>query len=384
MITNKNSEDIMAKARFEVPKLSKLKFDADLIATWAPEERKHQVGKFLNHYGYSYSIKELKKHIARWMQSTLEYDPKDVANLVSGPDGWFPGTLGRLGKARSDGWVFDKHELAYIKTEIKHYLTKCLVNAEVSPGPAVGKTLPELTIQDRIKLKINEHIGHFEEQQDLLATKSKVDPEAFAYLKKENVSQNMLTSIAQPFIERMIEWQEAKAGTCEDLKEGYSHWQAKDYKKYFAFVEAILADIEAYAKTKKAVKVNRVKKAPNKQKIVSKVKYAKDNTQYKIASVDPLQIIGATELYVFNVKTRKLGKYVADEHMATLNVKGTTITGFDTQTSTQKTLRKPERQLPDFMGSSKTAKRKFLQGIKSVEIPCNGRLNSDTILLHVQ
>jgi hypothetical protein len=383
MITNKNSEDIMANAKFEVPKLSRLKFDADEISKLTLLEREHQISKFLNHYGYAYGQKELKKHIAKWMQSTGDWDAKDPARVIAGPDGWFPGTLGRLGKAWSDGWVFNSREVEYMQYQIREYLDKCGNSAPVAES--VKKTgMPELTIQDRIKLKINEHIGHFEEQQDLLATKSKVDPEAFAYLKKENVSQNMLTSIAQPFIERMIEWQEAKAGTCEDLKEGYSHWQAKDYKKYFAFVEAILADIEAYAKTKKAVKVNRVKKAPNKQKIVSKVKYAKDNTQYKIASVDPLQIIGATELYVFNVKTRKLGKYVADEHMATLNVKGTTITGFDAQTSTQKTLRKPERQLPDFMGSSKTAKRKFLQGIKSVEIPLSGRLNSDTILLHVQ
>ena len=70
--------------------------------------------------------------------------------------------------------------------------------------------------------------------------------------------------------------------------------------------------------------------------------------------------------------------------MATLSIKGTTVIGFDTQVSTQKTLRKPERQIPEFTGSSKAAKRKFLNGIKSVEIALNGRLNSDTILLHVQ
>ena len=270
-----------------------------------------------------------------------------------------------------------------MKTSIAQYINKFIDVKEQQPKEKKSAT-PELTIQDRIKLKINEHIGHFEEQQDLLSTVGKVDPKAFNYLKKENVPQNMLKGIAEPFIQRLAEWQEAKAGTCEDLKEGYSHWQAKDYKKYFAFVEAILADIDAYAKTKKAVKVARVKKAPNKQKLVSKVKYAKDNTQYKVASIDPVSIVGATELYVFNVKTRKLGRYVADSHMATLSIKGTTVTGFDTQASTQKTLRKPERQLPEFTSGSKAAKRKFLNGIKSVEIALNGRLNSDTILLHVQ
>ena len=373
-----------AKAKIELPKLSKLKFDADEISKLTPSERDSQVSKFLNHYGYTYGKKELKKHVAKWMQSTGDWEAKDPARLIAGPDGWFPGTLGKLGKAWSDGWVFDAKETEWMQSEIRLYFTKC-GNAPVAVSESAKNTgMPELTIQDRIKLKINEHIGHFEEQQDLLSTVGKVDPKTFAYLKKENVPQNMLKGIAQPFIERLAEWQEAKAGTCEDLKEAYGHWQAKDYKKYFAFVEGILADIDAYAKTKKAVKVARVKKAPNKQKLVSKVKYAKDNTQYKVASIDPVNIIGASELYVFNVKTRKLGRYVADSHMATLNVKGTTVTGFDTQASTQKTLRKPERQLPEFTGSSKVAKRKFLNGIKSVEIALNGRLNSDTILLHVQ
>ena len=375
----------MAKAKIELPKLSRLKFDADEISKLTPSERESQISKFLNHYGYAYGQKELKKHIAKWMQSTGDWDAKDPARVIAGPDGWFPGTLGRLGKAWSEGWVFNSKEVEYMQSEIRKYLNKCdNASTAVVTSPAKQTGMPELTIQDRIKLKINEHIGHFEEQQDLLSTVGKVDPKAFAYLKKENVPQNMLKGIAEPFMERLAEWQEAKAGTCEDLKEGYSHWQAKDYKKYFAFVEAILADIDAYAKTKKAVKVARVKKAPNKQKLVSKVKYAKDNTQYKVASIDPVSIIGATELYVFNVKTRKLGRYVADSHMATLSIKGTTVIGFDTQVSTQKTLRKPERQIPEFTGSSKAAKRKFLNGIKSVEIALNGRLNSDTILLHVQ
>ena len=375
----------MAKAKIELPKLSRLKFDADEISKLTPSERESQISKFLNHYGYAYGQKELKKHIAKWMQSTGDWDAKDPARVIAGPDGWFPGTLGRLGKAWSDGWVFNSKEVEYVQSEIRKYLNKCdNASTAVVTSPAKQTGMPELTIQDRIKLKINEHIGHFEEQQDLLSTVGKVDPKAFAYPKKENVPQHMLKGIAEPFMERLAEWQEAKAGTCEDLKEGYSHWQAKDYKKYFAFVEAILADIDAYAKTKKAVKVARVKKAPNKQKLVSKVKYAKDNTQYKVASIDPVSIIGATELYVFNVKTRKLGRYVADSHMATLSIKGTTVIGFDTQVSTQKTLRKPERQIPEFTGSSKAAKRKFLNGIKSVEIALNGRLNSDTILLHVQ
>ena len=45
-------------------------------------------------------------------------------------------------------------------------------------------------------------------------------------------------------------------------------------------------------------------------KLVAKLKYSKVDDKYKLASIDP-QIIGASELWVFNVKNRKIGKYIA-------------------------------------------------------------------------
>ena len=362
-----------------------LKYTEEEQSKWTESERRLEALRMYNHFNYEYSHKDNKKVVLKWMQHSGEYSKEQISYVNLGPDALLPTKCGAVARAWEAGWILDANQLKHMKDGLATYFatlgnTRTVVKQEQKSTV----TVPQLTIQDRIKIKINEHIGYFEEMQDQLRDKTKLDPKAFEYFKKENVPQNMLKGIADPFIERLEEWKEAKAGTDEDLKEGYSHWQAKDFKKYFEFVEAILADIEAYAKTKKAVKVARVKKAPNKQKQVAKMKYAKDNTTYKIASVDPVAIIGATELYVFNVKTRKLGKYVADTHMGVLGVKGTTIVGYDTNLSTQKTLRKPERQLPEFMDLSKANKRKFLQGIKSVEIALNGRLNSDTILLHVQ
>jgi len=370
--------------KLKAPKIVDTKWTPEQFTNMSESDRRLTKIKAFNQLNYDYSVKDLKPDVVKWMQSTGNYTSEQIKTFTAAPDNFVSAATAHLARMWKNGWLLDDHETGYMKKTIAEYIRQ-FSDVKVNTVTDEKKSsVPELTIQDRIKIKINEHIGYFEELQDELRDKTKLDPKAFAYFKKENVPQNMLKGIAQPFIERLAEWQEAKAGTDEDLKEGYSHWQAKDFKKYFAFVEAILADIDAYAKTKKAVKVARVKKAPNKQKQVAKMKFAKDNTTYKIASVDPVTVIGATELYVFNVKTRKLGKYVADSHIGVLGVKGTTIVGYDTNLSTQKTLRKPERQLPDFMGSNKVNKRKFLQGIKSVEIALNGRINSDTILLHVQ
>jgi hypothetical protein len=112
------------------------------------------------------------------------------------------------------------------------------------------------------------------------------------------------------------------------------------------------------------------------------MKYLKQDDKLKLVSVNPQDIIGTQELWIFNTKTRKLGKYIAAEFQE-LGIKGTTITGFDEHKSVQKTLRKPEEQLKEFKAAGKVALRKFLEDIKAVDIKLNGRTNEDTILLKV-
>ena len=103
----------------------------------------------------------------------------------------------------------------------------------------------------------------------------------------------------------------------------------------------------------------------------------------KLVSINPVDIVGAEQLWVYNVKNRKLGRYVAEDQGGVLGVKGTSITGFNESKSTQKTLRKPEEQIKDLMGSGKVKLRSFIDNIKSKEQAVNGRINIDTIILRI-
>jgi hypothetical protein len=132
-------------------------------------------------------------------------------------------------------------------------------------------------------------------------------------------------------------------------------------------------------------KVNRkprAKKSKPAEKIIEKLKFLKQDDKLKLVSINPTDILGAKELWIFNTKTRKIGKYVAGE-FTELGVKGTSITGFDEHKSVQKTLRKPEEQLKEFKAAGKVQLRKFLDDIKAVDIKLNGRINEDTVLLKI-
>jgi hypothetical protein len=227
------------------------------------------------------------------------------------------------------------------------------------------------------------HILYFEMLEDVLYTGETIDPKAYEYLTKNNVPQVLIGKIQAVFEPRCAEVREARTTKDEDLKDAYSYMKAADYKRYDAFYDKLFADLTAYNQTKRATKKAAVRKPPAKEKLVKSLKYLKQDAGMKLVSINPVDIVGAEQLWVYNVKNRKLGRYVAEDQGGALGVKGTTIIGFNESKSTQKTLRKPEEQVKAFLASSKVELRKFLENIKTTEIKLNGRINADTILLKV-
>jgi predicted class III extradiol MEMO1 family dioxygenase len=166
------------------------------------------------------------------------------------------------------------------------------------------------------------------------------------------------------------------------LREGYSHLTKKDAKTYLEALETLHGACDLVIDAAKATRKPRKKAPPSKEKMVAKLKYLERDDKLQIVSVNPLELIDSKEVWVYNIKTRKLGKYVADEH-ATIRVKGTTLLHYNEKSSIQKTLRKPDETLKEFKKASKVKLRKFMDEIKTTDIKLNGRLNADTIILKV-
>lgn len=184
---------------------------------------------------------------------------------------------------------------------------------------------------------------------------------------------------------------EQSADLWMQLKEGYSHLNKADIKQFRIAIGELMTALDFVIDQAKATRKPRKPKVYSADKLVAKLKYLKVDPKYKLTSINPADIITANELWVFNVKTRKIGKYVAKNIDPTgtgrpgsgLSVKGTTILDFDESQSVQKTLRKPEEQLKEFKESGKVKLRKFLEEIKTTDTKLNGRCNTDTVLLKV-
>jgi len=257
------------------------------------------------------------------------------------------------------------------------------------------------SIQERIAEQAKEACDEIEEWLDVFVSdKKKFDPKGFDFTKHftlKKVTQAHARKIKGYYQSEYEEAQliqklptpgeinrikdEREKDMAQQLREGYSHLTKADAKAYLEALERLMGACDVVIESSKATRKPRAKKAPSKEKLIAKLKYKDKDDKLQLVSVNPLELLEATEVWVYNTKTRKLGKYIADEMQKIMNVKGTGLVGYDEHKSIQKTLRKPEETLKEFKKAGKVKLRTFLDDIKTTDIKLNGRLNSDTIIL---
>ena len=342
----------------------------------------HKLRKSFYYYNYYYSQKDARKNVVEWLRlQTKRFTKEQIKAFERSGDRSIPMTA---------CCIIMAHIRANMPLKPRHieFLDECILKAIDGADPEVVEVVEEKvvvrapTIQDRLNEKTSEIIGELEGHYDEATINVKSTFKPYDYLVSNNVVQSQLGKYEAVYNARKAELEEALAKKDADLKEGYSHYKAADFKRMITWIDNLIAAIEQYRGVKKATKKARVKKAPSKEKVIAKLKYAKTHTELKIVSINPAEIVGAQELWIYNTKYRKLGKYVAESYK-TLSVKGTSIINFDESKSVCKTLRKPEEQLREFAKAGKVQLRKFLDDIKATESKLNGRMNAEIVLLKV-
>jgi hypothetical protein len=375
----------------------------DLSPNWAGCEEWDE-NKFLRffhtsmqYYRLEATGKELKSKVIDWMAKN-SYDKKTIASFKKTKDNRCSLTVGSIAACLLKGMPSTRpdfnngrdtatwlgKEIAKIIDEGKNDIDEDAVKAAADADkPVVYVPSIQERTRDAALLMTEEIEVAYENFQ---TDPENFDPKAFKMLNllKGKGAKAAHARIIRDFYSKdLAELNELASGQAdEQLKEGYQHRTRKQIKNFIAFLQEIESACNMLMQEAKVNKKPRKTKAVSKDKLIAKLKYKKTDEPLKLVSVNPADIIGAQELWVFNSKTRKLGKYVAEE-FKDLGVKGTTITGFSEMKSVQKTLRKPVEQLAAFKAAGKVVLRKFLEDINAVDTKMNGRLNEETILLKV-
>ena len=352
--------------------------DANLVFSggepkFSTELSKVEMMKTLNWYSQNKTSKDAEKWAQDYFKKKLKVDVGDA--LKSAPD-----TFGYVCRIVMNGGSLDVKNLTWFENQIKE-ITE---NSKKPKKKVVVKddnAVPTVTIQDRIREKAHECIGELEGQlDDYVVSDFKADANPYAIMHTLNIKSVHVKMIVDFAKKRRSEFDEVLNTTDKELKEAYSNFTKPQLKKIIAWCDQIILDSQKVMGAAQQNRKPRKRKVKSPEELVAKIKVLDKYDDLKLVSIATKDIVGALQLWVYNVKQRKLGCYHAED-AGGLTVKGTTITNFNETKSIQKRLRKPEVTLPEVLKGGKVALRNLLDGVKAVESPLTGRVNDDTILV---
>jgi hypothetical protein len=398
--------------------------------SWSPAKFHTQRRHATTFYYQNYKMADLAKHLHTWMKEN-GYKKADIDAVKAVTTGNISPIVCSLSRCLLNGMP-DVHEewnkywislagtgdtaprpaSAYIDDEIRLLIPqgkRIIKEKKAEDNAEAATTTP--TIQDRIidqSIAANEEIDEWLE--GFIVNSKTFDPNGFnfkSHFGKMGVTQAHARKMVAFHEEHLMEMREVanlptpsklkaikdpvQLDQVEQLKEGYEHLKKADVRKIITALESLIGALDMIIEESKATRKTRKPTVRSADKVVSKLKYKPKDDKYKLVSVNPQTIVGCTELWVFNTKTRKIGKYVAANIDPTgqgrigsgLSVKGTSIIGFNEKESIQKTMRKPDEQLRDFKACGKVKLRTFMDDVKTIDTMMNGRINAETILLKV-
>ena len=330
----------------------------------------------LNWYNYHSDTKESKKFALSYLKE-IQAPKKDIDVIEKVSDAEFQ-NLGFVCRIKLRGGPISEDNEQWIDSFFNRLKLK--IQPIVESKVVETKTV---SIQERVVDKSREHVGELEGQIDECVSSRKFNTfNPYQWMQTSGVKGAHTKVIIQHYTKMLGELEDALLGKDRDLVEGYSHLTKTQLKAFITLIKSVISDAEKVAHNGKALRVPRKKKAQPVSKVISKLIFKKEDNEYKIVSINPIDIVGCMQLWTFNTKTRKLGCYHANDADG-LTVKGTTLLNFNEVSSIQKTVRKPEVILPLVTKSGKVALKRVLSDINATEQPLTGRINSDTILYRV-
>jgi hypothetical protein len=335
-------------------------------------------GKFMqamNWYNYEKDKKDALAYAGAWVKKHWPADYKFWAKI---DEDKFSRTWGWVARMQMNGTTFADTVQKRMELHFQDLLSQA---KSVKDEPVVAVTVtPKRSIQEAMAERQSEFLGEIDGEIDnfVLNSYKPTGYNLYKYCQSANVAKQYMAGVVT-LCQRQLDELEL-IGVDAQVTEAYAHLGKRDLKAFREFLQSLIDDAEKYANFKKANRKPRAKKQKPAGEQVANLKYLREHETLK--SVSAPSIVGAQQLWVYNIKNKKLGVYNA-VGASGFSVKGTSLQGYDPETSVQRTLRKPEVVIPKMMAAGKVALRKILTDLTTTETKLNGRFNEDTLLLRV-
>lgn len=319
-----------------------------------------------------YNQEKDKKDARHYLKYYLGKDKGKVLDQV--PDSAIVLTFGWMARMKLNGCEFKPEDVK----KFDNYITS-LPSFKVEKEPVEEIVAERPSVRDYLEDKAKEYLGDLEGVLD-----------SVIYEKKDfNLLKDMQSrALPAQYCLFVSNWIKRKAGEFifayesqdAEIKAAYNHIGRRGIASLISTLNQWLQDVEKYSQFKKANRKPRVKKAKPAGAQVAKLKYLKESTELKIKSISPTEMIGASQVWIYNAKYKKLAVYRSDSRDG-IQVKGSSLQNYDPAQSEQKALRKPAETLKRVIEGGKIVLRKLLSDLSTKESTASGRINSDCIIV---
>jgi len=234
--------------------------------------------------------------------------------------------------------------------------------------------------------KISPGLELCEQMFDVILNTKEFDEDVFVTYKARGIDSKVAEAYLPTLNKAIEEMDMATSGKHPEITEGYANYKTETLRGLAYCMSEYRDALGVLVKTEepkeKKVRAARIKRPKPAEKQVKKLKYAKTDDKYKITSIDPRKVVGASEVWLFNVVYRKLTVLRAIDRGG-FTIKGSTIYGFDEKNSGTKRVRKPEVVLKEIIDGGKVSARRSFEALKTDHVTAKGRVNEDVVILRV-
>lgn len=358
---------------------------------WDLEKFKKERSRAFNFYNYYLDAVQTKGSVFEWMEQN-GYSKSDIEAVKAAPD-YYPGiTAGTLcicmGRGMPAVHPSLKEEQRSDVLFVREALTKAISEGrrvkqtddiKVESAPAIS---PMILLQAKAMRTV---IMDLDVMLDSwIKTKGAKVRRIDLY---ETMNRHDLSSLVCPLVERWLtrllnEMVEARDKTNPDSVEGYRYLTGPELRDRIDATDQMLKDLGRYCHAAKATRAPRKKRAKPADKQITKLKYRKEDTDFKIASINPIRVVGAYRLLAFNTERRVLLDYVAQSAEG-FSIKGTSLKNVDETNSRCTRLRKPNEFLEIVLNNTAKQIEKAWEKLTTKEGKPKVRINEDVVLLRV-
>ena len=326
--------------------------------------------------------KECYKSFRNWIKKGSTWTKKEKDIVLGCPDYCFLSISEYTWFWEKTGWMLPAQEM-YIYNKFDYFKQKSEEKAAEKALQQEQKKAVVKPIRRELDIMISAVDEVIDKTMSGMKTSSAQQLSTTCKLNKEESSAvyEEYANILDEFKEvQRVRKNRNRSDWDDQLVEGYSHVNKPNMDKIVLWLDEFLQIMVTQQQRKTPV---RRKKPQDPRKIVARLRYLQADKDLNIASVNPVDILGSTEVWVYDTKRRRLGLYMS-KNDGGLHVKGTSITGYDEELSYEKTLRKPEEQLALITKKSKKALHEVVGKIRGKQMKVKTRINPNMLLLKVQ